>query len=1508
MAAAFPVGCERAYLAPLVTIAMVLLVHSPLGAVETIWLGQPGVPGLWDDPAQWSAFPPGPGLADAARFNNGGTALVQGDIDSFTQLYIDKGTVQLSAGNMTVSSVLKIIDGSFTLSGTGTFTNPYVEALGGTLNGQGSPTAVFHQAGGTHVAHRFYLGDQPGKYGQYEMTGGLFEVTTLCVGLEGVGYVYHSGGTIQVSGAVGRNALDAFPTSRAYYYLSGDGVLEARDFKNMTEFQQSGGTLSVESFAISGGDLYEQTAGTFDADVVKLGSGTFRSTGGSLNWHKSAVVNGVLDFAGSNQTLHLDAGFFGDFTNATINGAQNATLQAGPASLLVFAQGFDPHAFGTYDNQGLTHWAGTTLVVPVGKEIALRTDDYMPDPLEVYGTLRAHDGDKYSIQRNLTLQAGGTIDLADGGLTASSLQINGGTVNAAKLTGSSTGTGTQAGGVVAVGAVEMQSGLYSIQSGTLHAGNGLLTSGQILQNDGLATLEHLTLSANFTWTLAGGTMALNGSGKVLGKLDFAGGDGELRVADGAVLDLSQAQLLNSANASIIAGVGASILFPTGFDPLTQLASYQTGGSVAPQYAQLVVPAGVTMTSNDVYRHIDVAGAIHFIDYSSPIGGIFVHEGGQADNISKLTVINSISGIAGGLLDASTLDVGTTGPARFTQSGGLVNLRGTNSYLGKLDEDVRGTTTYTMTDGQLIRAGDLKVQGGGQFLQSGGTHDGGSLGVGDSVRSTSGLYEISGAALLTVDALTISPNGTFRQLGGTVQIGTAGIKAGGKSAQPGLLYISDGSLTTEIAYVGYYNDVGRITQDGGAVRVNKLLSIGYEYATNSLYTLNNGTLRNAGETRIGTSSNSVGRLEQHGGSWTVDSLRIWPTGTYAWHGGTFQAYAADIDGTWDFTGATRQFAPQHTVLDLRGATITGAQNTDFAPGANSVVILPTGFDLGKFHSFSSAGFVGYGNSKITVASGRTLTLAGTATIPSLRIQGALRHLTGQDVPLLNLTTKLELPTGGVVDLALQRHWDWEDGVYRVVSADGARITTNGGSITGGSLNAAFFGGSPTHSAGSVDAYWFQPVGLYKLSGTGTINADWTVMSDCSVGGGSIQQDGGTLTTDRLYVGRQAAATYTMNGGAVIANEAVIAQFSSQKTYFHMNGGTVNVLGTLTMSEDWDAEGHLNMNGGTMTAARMVVGNSYLVTNQGGGFIWGYGGTLQVTATGEALVLADNGGRAGVHVYGGNIAVPNGTLVVGKYGSAVLDVAQDIATGTTGLVETQNLAVQDRAYVNGGILRVAGTTAVGPTEGYHLNFLRGTLSLNGGVFSTGDLLVGIAAPARLEINDPATHVTVANRLVLGPRATFTAAPGSVIHMTGSTFENACTDDASLQALGQTTFIFEGGPGVIDTFEIFGHATDGPLPTGLQKLIIGGQAIGHLRFVDDFDNNPDIAGADVLFIQELVMTSGSILELDNVRLYYQSMDNQGGSVVLSGSAQMVQIPEPATFMLILAAPLLLTRRRRR
>ena len=246
-------------------------------------------------------------------------------------------------------------------------------------------------------------------------------------------------------------------------------------------------------------------------------------------------------------------------------------------------------------------------------------------------------------------------------------------------------------------------------------------------------------------------------------------------------------------------------------------------------------------------------------------------------------------------------------------------------------------------------------------------------------------------------------------------------------------------------------------------------------------------------------------------------------------------------------------------------------------------------------------------------------------------------------------------------------------------------------------------------------------------------------------------------------------------------------------------------------------------------------------------------------------------------------------------------------------------QDITYrLEGGELSVSGDTIVGSmatapalflqTRGTHS--IGGTLriegtassySISGGSLSSEVIEVGTGLfneGGEFAILDAAAAITVNERITFSIESVFEAVAGSAIQVTGSAFEIYSTSSENLSRLNELTLVFEGGPDEIATLEAAG-ADLGAIDEGfvdnflIDTLQIGDDEVGHLQLVDWIDNQLDIDSAEAVYVNNLIIGSGSSLDLGGLNIYYRNAVIDPGATLIAGDL-IALVPEPTSLAL--------------
>ena len=484
------------------------------------------------------------------------------------------------------------------------------------------------------------------------------------------------------------------------------------------------------------------------------------------------------------------------------------------------------------------------------------------------------------------------------------------------------------------------------------------------------------------------------------------------------------------------------------------------------------------------------------------------------------------------------------------------------------------------------------------------------------------------------------------------------------------------------------------------------------------------------------------------------------------------------------------------------------------------------------------------------------------------------------------------------------------------------------------------------------------------GTVRVNSGITLGNASSGDGSYTLSSGATLSAHSIVVGDAGVGVFNHNDGAVLVDEDMdmaLGFQSGSRGIYNMHDGTLDG-NAIQFSIGYEGTGTFNQFGGTHTiiykensSSKLYIGRSAGSTGTynlyGGQFITpeeavGRAGTGTFNQSGgthtvKYISVGVNIGSVGNYTFtGGSLAVTDGDLNVSSRGTAVFTHS----AGTSNITNSLHIGRYEESTgsgiynLSGTATLIAGNTYVGHAGTGTLTQTGGTHTIAGildigysassdaaynmgvGTLSTGaNLNVGVSGA--FNITNNAASITVGGDLSFAAGAQFSAVAGSTIHLTGSNFYNESTSASDMAGLGNTDFIFEGGAGVLDTFEVAGEIDGGFSDNfAIGALTMGGSQEGHLQLVDATDNgNRGTEGEECLFVTDLTINSGSSLDVNGFILY-ESGDHAeqwniwiAGDLLLDGLGEDLDayydssndwttfsgvVPEPGTMILIGAA----------
>jgi autotransporter-associated beta strand protein len=579
----------------------------------------------------------------------------------------------------------------------------------------------------------------------------------------------------------------------------------------------------VTGILTHGGVLVPLTPGT---TLTKTGAGTLVLTGNNNLPDLSAIAinGGVVSVAQNSNlgpsfsTLRFDGGTLETTAGFTMSRA--TTLNAGGGTIDVTT--------GTLTQNGVISGTGGLTKSGTGTLVLSGANTYTGGTTVTGGTLQAGAAGAFVDNTAYTVD-GGTLDLNDFALTASSLAGTGGTVDlgAGTLTVDQAVDTTYAGVIAGTGSLtKTGTGTLTLSGANTYTGGTTVIAGTLQAGAAGAFVD------NTAYTVDGGTLDLNDFALTASSLSGAGGTVDLGTAA-----LTVDQAANTTYAGVIAGTGGLTKTGTGTLVLSGANTY-TGGTTV---------TGGTLQAG-------AAGA--FVDNTA-----YTVDGGTLDLNDFALTASSLAG-TGGTVDLGTAALTVDQTANTTYAGVIAGTGGlTKTGAGMLV--LSGANTYT--GGTTVTDGTLQAGAAGAFVDNTAyTVDGGTLDLNDFALTASSLSGAGGtvdlgAGTLTVDqAVDTTYAGVIAGTGNLIKSGTGSLTltasntwSGATTVSSGIL-INNGGLGATAVTVGGAGLPARLTglgNYGGSVTVASL-----------------GILARTGA--LGTATNIAGNLNFTGGTLEV----------------------------------------------------------------------------------------------------------------------------------------------------------------------------------------------------------------------------------------------------------------------------------------------------------------------------------------------------------------------------------------------------------------------------------------------------------------------------------------------------------------------------------------------------------------------------------------------------------------------------------------------------------------
>ncbi|MES2658819.1 MAG: hypothetical protein V4689_09375 [Verrucomicrobiota bacterium] len=1221
------------------------------------------------------------------------TTLLNGTSASLN-VNITGGALSLGASErLNDAAVLNIAGGSLNL-------NAFNEKVGtfaintGSLDGTGTLTAsAYNLSGGAINAN---LG-----------VGTLTQIvnTTILNGTSGSATLSINGGTLAL-GASDRLSDTAAVT------LSGVGILNLNSFNDTvgTFTLNAGtlngtGTLTATTYNLNGGTLNGNLGagtlnhltnttilnGTSGAATVNINGGTL-TLGASERLSDTATVSiastGILNIGSFNDTigtLNLNSGLLngtGTLTATTYNlngGTVNANLGTGTLNQL--------------SNNTLLNGTSAASVVNVnGGTLTLGASDRLDNSAAV--TVNAATtldlGTFSDTVGSFTLNSG-TLN-GTGTLTATTYNLNGGTVNANlgtgtlnQLTNTTVLNGTSSaslvnvnGGTLTLGGSNrlFDSSALTVNSGTLNLGTFSDTVGTFLLNSG--TLDGSGTLTATTYTLNGGTVNAN-------------------LGTGTLTQIGNTTVLNGTSAASAVNVNGGTLTLGASDRLSNSAAVTVSSAIL-NLGTFSDTVGTFLLNSGT---LNGSGTLTAATYTLNGGTVNANLGaGILTQLTNTTVLNGTSDAATVAINGGTL---TLGASNRLNDSAAVTVAGTLN-LGTFSDSVG---TFTLNSGILNGSGTLTAA---TYDLNGGTVNA-NLGTGI-------LTQLTGSTLLngTSAAATVNVNG-----------GTLALGANNRLSDSAALTVNSAIL-----------DINTFSDTVGTFALNSGTLNGSGTLTAATYTLNGGTvnanlgagvLTHTGNTTVLNGTSAAATVNINGGTLTLgasDRLSnsaavtvnsaILDIGTFSDTVGTFALNSGTLNGSGTLTATTYTLNGGTVNANLGAGILTHIGNTTVlngTSGAGTVNINGGTLTLGTNNRLNDT-------AAVTVSSG-TLNLGafndtvGTFLLNSGTLDGT-GTLTATTYDLNGGTVNANLGTGVLTQVG-------NSTLLNGTSA-AATVNVNGGTLTLGASDRLNDSAALTVSSAILDIGTFNDTVATFTLNSGTLNGSGTLTAATySLNGGTVNANLGAgtltqLTNTTLLNGTSAAATVNVNGGtltlgasdrllntaAVTVNSAIldISTFNDTVGTFTLNSGTLNGSGTLTAAT-------YSLNGGTVNA------------NLGAGILTQLTNTTLLNGTSAAATVNVNGGTL---TLGANnrlfdtaaVTVNGGTLNLGTFSDTVGTFALNSGilngTGTlTAATYSLNGGTVNANLGTGILTQVGNNTLLNGTSG------AGTVNINGGTLTLG-----------------------------------------------------------------------------------------------------------------------------------------------------------------------------------------------
>jgi fibronectin-binding autotransporter adhesin len=1164
-----------------------------------------------------------------------------------TDLVLDGGNLDISAGEHDSQlATLNAATGTVTLGG-----NTLTLANGGTIG------ARVTGSGGLALNN----GELAVQGGTLTLTNADNDYGATTVGANAT-LVVAGQGTVGTGRVTADGIVDLSNSNRSMTFgsLSGNGsvVLGLTDL-----------TLGSDGTDSSFGGVISGFSG-----IIKVGQGVLTLSGANTYTGLTDVTAGTLRLGASGVLADSSALVVRNGATMDLNGFDERVARFDIQGNLIGA--------GTLSAQDFVLRGGTidhdvdagTITVTEGTTVF--NGAVSGDPVTIEGgTLQLGASERLDNDATLTIQDGGTLDLAGFNETVGTAAIAGTLAGTGTLTAATyTLNGAQIDANLGAGALTQQAG-SSVLNGTSGAANVAISGGTLA----LGSANRLSDTAAVT-VGTGATLALGTASDTVGSAAIAGsvtGSGTLTAATytltGATIDanLGTGALTQASGRSTLNGTsGASTVELTG-------GTLAIGGSNRlSDTAAVTVGSGSTLdlaAFNDTVGSATIGGTLTgtgtLTAATTTLNGATVNANLGAGTLNQASGSSTLAGtsgagtvnVTGGTLALGAADRLSDTAALTVGTGGTLNLAGFNDTVGSatLGGTLSGTGTLTAATTTLNGATVNANLGAGTLTQASGSSTlAGTSGAG-TVNVTAGTLALGAADRLSdTAALTVGTGGTLNLAGFNETVGSATL--GGTVNGTGTL--TAGTTTLNGATVNANLGAGTLTQASGTSTLNGASGA-------STVAVNGGTLAVGANGSLANGvavTTTAGTLDLSAGNGTAALGSLAGTGGTVALGGRSASlaqggtYGGTVTGTGGLTIASGTEVLTGNNSYTGATVLTGASNLTLGNGGTSGAVagaIQTGTGVVTLNRSDAVTIAG------AISGGGSLVQAGTGTTT---LTGANSYTGGTTVSAGTLVGNVASIRGDVQNAG------------RVVFAQ-----AGDGSFAGATRGTGSFG----------------KTGAGNLTLTGTSAANWTVdggtltSASSRFTGNAAIGTGATLTFDQSGAGSYAgtlsgAGAFTVRGGTQLILTGNSSGFTGTTTVGDAGGANMlSVNGTLGGTLNVLSGGRLQGSGtigNASVAGTVAPGNSIGTLNVAGNFAFAAGSTYEVEA--NAAGQSDRIVASGAATIGANV----GVRVLAADGNYAVNTSYTILSAAGGITGTFATVTSNLAFLAPTL--TYGTTSV------------------------------------------------------------------------------------------------------------------------------------------------------------------------------------------------------------------------